>query len=158
MAVQHIVTYFKNFFKEEITMFKMKKLAAVAAAAVMAVSAMAINASATKVNWTINSFGNSSASGIVSGLVQGRDTGVTFECFGYSDPINNNFYVRCTVPNSNLCLYQNDSVILSYAGDSGTVLFQNNWYRYSNGGNAPFMAVPNGLVSASGQYMNGIAK
>lgn len=140
-------------------MFKMKKIAAVAAAAVMAVSAMAINASAANAKrWTINSFGNNDASGIVSGLVQGRDTGVTFECYGYGDPINNNFYVRCTVPNSNLCLYQNDGVILSYDGDYGTVLFQNNWYKYSNGGNAPFMAVPNGLVSASGQYLNGIAK
>jgi len=143
-------------------MIKFKKLAAVAAAAVMAVSAMAVNASAltnsNKVYWTINSFGYDEAPGTVTGLVQGKDTGVTFECTGYDDPAYNNFYVRCTVTNSMLCLYQGDGVNLSYDGDSGTVLFQNNWYKYSNGGQAPFLGSPSGLLKGTGQYLNGVAK
>ncbi|MCM1009127.1 MAG: hypothetical protein NC485_14660 [Ruminococcus flavefaciens] len=149
-------------------MFKMKKLAAIAAAAVMAVSAMAVNVSAAKhentgiastqsnqINWVIRS---DALPGVVTGLVQGRDTGVTFRCTDYSDPVNNGYYAKCTITNSRLCLYQNDSVKLSYIGDDGTVLFQNDWYRYSNGGSAPFKISPVYEVRGSGQYVQGYSR
>lgn len=149
-------------------MFKIKKLAAVVAAAVMAVSAMAVTASAAisenasisstqsnQRNWRISS---SSLPGVVTGLVQGRDTGVTFRCTDYSDPAHNGYYAKCTITNSILCLYQGDCVNLSYIGDDGTVLFQNDWYRYSNGGSAPFMIAPENEVQGSGQYIVGYAR
>lgn len=149
-------------------MFKMKKLATVAAAAVMAVSAMAVTVSAAipeknsidstqsnQVNWNISS---SNLPGVVTGLVQGRDTGITFRCTDYSDPVHNGYYAKCTITNSILCLYQGDCVNLSYIGDDGTVLFQNDWYRYSNGGSAPFMITPIYAVQGSGQYIQGYAR
>lgn len=147
-------------------MFKMKKLAAVAAAAVMAVSAMAVSVSAAKSdssasiqsvqsNWTISS---NSTSGVVSGLVQGSDTGVTFRCTSYYNPTANAYEARCTVTNSILCLNQGEGVNLSYANDYGTVLFINDWYRYSNGGNAPYRVEARNAVYGSGQYISGYAR
>jgi len=154
--------------EEEFNMFKFKRLAAVAAAAVMAVSAMAVSVSAAtsentsivstqsnQRNWRISS---SNLPGVVTGLIQGKDTGVTFRCTGYSDPANNGYYAKCTVTNSILCLYQGDCVNLSYIGDDGTVLFQNDWFRYSNGGSAPFMITPINAVQNSGQYIAGYAR
>lgn len=146
----------------------MKKLAAVAAAAVMSISAMAVTVSAAipentsidstqsnQRNWRISS---SNLPGVVTGLVQGRDTGITFRCTDYSDPVHNGYYAKCTITNSILCLYQGDCVNLSYIGDYGTVLFQNDWYRYSNGGSAPFMITPIHEVQGSGQYIEGHAR
>lgn len=147
-------------------MFKMKKLAAVAAAAVMAVSAMAVSVSAAKSdmpasiqsvqsNWTINA---NPTSGVVRGLVQGTDTGVTFRCTAYYNPTANAYSARCTVTNTSLCLTQGDGVNLSYVGDDGTVLFINDWYRYSNGGTAPYRVEARNAVYGSGQTISGYAR
>lgn len=146
-------------------MIKLKKLMAVVAATVMAVSAMTISVGAiVSQNNNIASTQSNTRYWIVyiderpdsiTGLVQGKDSGVTFQCKDYSDPIHNGYYVRCTVTNSLLCLYQGDGVNLSYIGDSGTVLFQNDWYRYSNGGTAPYLLKPVYAIEGSRQYMYG---
>lgn len=137
-------------------MFKIKKLAAVAAAAVIAVSAMAVSVSAatySKSTWRVLT-SPPELSGYVTGLVQGKDTGITFRCTDYNNPIGNDYYARGTVADGRLCLYQGDGVNLSYIGDDGTVLFQNNWYQYCNG-TVQYYVGAEGYVLYSGQYVEG---
>lgn len=143
-------------------MIKLKKIMTVAAAAVMAVSAMTVNGSAlvnAREEWSIKPVNTPQSlydGGVVMGLVQGKDTGITFHCTFYDNPTARSFYVRGTISQSNLCLYQGDGVNLSYEGDYGTVLFQNNWYSNCNGV-VPYKVEAIEYIANSGQYIEGYA-
>ena len=152
-------------------MFKIKKIAAFVAAAAMAVSAMAVGVSATSSNnaaiersvpstWVINSptspNSNYPVYGVVYGLVQGRDTGITFRCTDHVNPTNSRLYAEGRVTKEELCLKQQDYVELSYIGDDGTVLFVNNWYALCNG-SVQYKVQAYGLIVGGGQKIQGNA-
>lgn len=96
------------------------------------------------------------ATGTVTGLRNGVDTGVTFRVTNYSDPKGTGAYGKATLTNSSLCLYSGDYVILDSNGDSGTILFQNNWYAVC-GGSAGYKVQGYNLVSGGNQRISGNA-
>ena len=107
-----------------------KSIAVVAVVAMLVLTTMTATVSAAvfaeKQDRKVTS---SPAYGTVYGLVQGKDTGVSFVCDSYSG----NIVVHATLTDLSLCLHNNDYVELSYNGDDGTVLFKDDWYLYSNG-------------------------
>ncbi|MCM1009126.1 MAG: hypothetical protein NC485_14655 [Ruminococcus flavefaciens] len=145
-------------------MFKMKKLVAAVTIAIIAVSAMTVSVSVsalvnTKENWSIKPVSTNQSlydGGNVFGLVQGKNSGITFHCTYYYNPTANNFYARGTITQSNLCLYQGDGVNLSYEGDYGTVLFKDNWYSNCYGV-VPYRVDAKEYIANSGQYIEGYA-
>lgn len=153
----------KNILQGEKIMFKTKKIAAAIAAVIMTVCTMSISVSAAANDisfWSIVPTSSASSKydgGTVTGLVQGKDTGVEFRCDGYINPTSNDFYAIGTVSNSILCLYQGDCVNLSYNGDGGTVLFQKDWYRYCNG-SVSYRVDARNPVENSGQRIQGTAR
>jgi len=143
-------------------MLKMKKIAAIVAAAVVSVSAMAVSVNAlvnAREEWSITPVNTSQSlydGGVVMGLVQGKDTGITFHCTYYYNPTARNFYARGSITQADLCLYQGDGVNLSYDGDYGTVLFQDDWYSKSYGV-VPYRVDAKEYIENSGQYIEGYA-
>lgn len=151
-----------SIYKEENLMLKMKKIIAVAATVVMAVSAISVSASAlisAREDWSIKPVSTPQSlydGGVVMGLVQGKDTGITFHCTYYYNPTARSFYARGIITQSNLCLYQGDGVNLSYDGDYGTVLFQSNWYSNCNGV-VSYRVDAKEYIANSGQCIEGYA-
>lgn len=157
-------------------MFKMKKLAAIAAAAVMAVSAMAVSASASTADgyataranesqWYLQTISGAPSSvektnyiGTVSGLRDGTDTGVTVKCTYYKDNYGSGIYAIATLTDSRLNKYSGSSaqVNLDNVGDKGTLLFQNNWYNICYG-TVNYQVQGYNFVSAGNQQMRGSA-
>lgn len=140
----------------------MKKFMTVAASAIMAVSAMAVNVNAlvnAREEWSVKPVNTPQGlydGGFVMGLVQGKDTGITFHCTDYYNPKTKSLYARGTITQSNLCLYQGDGVNLSYDGDYGTVLFNDDWYSNSYGV-VPYRVDAKDYIAGSGQYIEGYA-
>jgi len=68
-----------------------------------------------------------SGSGSVTGLVNGQDTGITFNCSTFTKGSNSNLQVRCDI-NPNLKKYPNTYAIISSLTSVSTCLFKDDWW------------------------------
>ena len=96
------------------------------------------------------------ATGTVTNLTNGVDSGVTFRVTSYSDPKGTRAYGKATLTDSSLCLHPNDYVELDSNGDSGTILFQRNWYAVCSG-SVGYKVQGYNLVSGGNQRISGYA-
>ncbi len=146
---------------------KSKKIAAIVAAGMMAVSSMAFSASASTPTQlkAVSSYSSgwqlindiTYDSGVVSGLVNGTDTGVTFLCQSYYDRLGTGINAYCDIQ-SNVKLYPTQGAVLSSVGAKSTCLFASNWYSVSSG-RVSFSVTGRNFNSSpvGSQYMNGTA-
>lgn len=146
-----------------------KIVAVIAVALVMAISTMTVVVSAATINkaavpksvedsWAI-AIGNGpdSDKGIVYGLVNVVDNGITFRCDGYYTGGVSGLYAYGQITNPNLRADYASGAILDYIGDIGTDSFRRGWYDINGSGNVEYYVQAYGYTLGFGQYINGIA-
>lgn len=75
---------------------------------------------------------------VVTGLRQGVDDGVTFECTKFQNSGNPNPPFRTVGDIPSVFKRYTDIASLTYAGCVSTCIFNDNWYGYSNGGRVSY--------------------
>lgn len=142
---------------------KIKKIVAGMVASVMAASMMSVHVNASTPNgWELKRYayqpsnsGSWSYSDTVSGLVDGVDSAIDFNC-GYFSGGDSNTYVKCDIQ-ANMKKYSSEYAYIYSFGDSGSVRFRNNWYQYSNGGNCNYTVYLMGYNGVNGVTIRGYA-
>lgn len=160
-------------FMEETNMVRKlsKTMAIFAVVMVMAVSVLSVNAFAAApgvsvsqdrdiVEWWLPLNGLTEGYGTVTGLIKGRDTGITFRCTTFTNiGGRSDFNAYGEILNRQICMHPYDKlsgVSLTYAGDDGVDLFNDNWFDVT-GGMVGFKMSLRNFTPGAQQYVDGIA-
>lgn len=146
-----------------------KTLAIIAVVAIIVLSSMTMVVSAATINNATSSNSTPDSwqmyigylqyydSGVVYGLVNVVDNGITFRCDGYYDAGFSGFYAYGQISNPALRADYASGAVLDYVGDSGTDSFRRGWYDINGGGNVAYFVEAHNYTYGSSQYITGFA-
>ncbi len=141
-----------------------KTMAIFAVVMVMAVSVLSVNAFAATPNsiddyWSlVVGYGNNPWFGVVKGLVNVEDNGITFRCTSYNNAGFSEFHAYGQIANSALRADYARGAILDHVNDDGTDSFRRGWYDINGGGDVMYYVQANSYTLGVGQYIYGYAR